>query len=94
LTIVSELVANSVKHGPGGPIHVNLNVFEDGTVLGRVEDGGRGRVAIREGINPAAGGMGLKVVDAFADRWGVEEGTTNVWFELAARRFGRQAFRT
>jgi two-component sensor histidine kinase len=92
LTIVSELVANSVKHGPGGPIHVNLKVSEDGAVLGRVEDGGRGRVAVREGVSPAEGGMGLKVVDAFSDRWGVENGTTNVWFELAARRFGRRAF--
>ena len=92
LTIVSELVANSVKHGPGGSIHVNLNVSDDGTVLGRVEDGGRGRVAVREGVNPAEGGMGLKLVDAFTDRWGVEEGTSNVWFELAPSRFGRQAF--
>jgi signal transduction histidine kinase len=91
LTIVSELVTNSVKHGPGGPIRVNLKVSEDGAVLGRVEDGGRGHIAVREGVNPAEGGMGLKVVDAFTDRWGVEEGTTNVWFELAARRFGRQA---
>jgi len=88
LTIVSELVANSVKHGPGGPIHVSLHVSEDETVLGRVEDGGRSRVAVREGVNPAEGGTGLKVVDAFSDRWGVEDGTTNVWFELAARRFG------
>jgi two-component sensor histidine kinase len=88
LTIVSELVTNSVKHGPGGSIQVNLKVSDDGAVLGRVEDGGRGRVAVREGVNPTEGGMGLKVVDAFTDRWGVEEGTTNVWFELAARRFG------
>ena len=94
LTIVSELVANSVKHGPGRPIQVNLKVSEDGAVLGRVEDGGRGRVAVREGVNPTEGGMGLKVVDAFTDRWGVEEGTTSVWFEIAARRFGRQAFGT
>jgi two-component sensor histidine kinase len=92
LTIVSELVTNSVKHGPGGPIHVDLKVSEDGAVLGRVEDGGRGGVAVREGVNPAEGGMGLRVVDAFTDRWGVEDGTTNVWFEVAARRFGRQAF--
>jgi len=92
LTIVSELVANCVKHGPGGPIHVDVKVSEDGTVLGRVEDGGRGNVAVREGVNPAEGGMGLKVVDAFTDRWGVEEGTSNVWFQLAPSRFGRQAF--
>jgi len=92
LTIVSELVTNSVKHGPGGPIHVNLKVSENGAVLGRVEDGGLGRVAVREGVNPAEGGVGLKLVDAFTDRWGVEKGTTNVWFELAAHRFGSQAF--
>ena len=92
LTIVSELVANSVKHGPGGPIQLDVKVSEDGAVLGRVEDGGRGRVAVREGVNPAEGGMGLKLVDAFTDRWGVEEGTSNVWFELAPSRFGRQAF--
>jgi two-component sensor histidine kinase len=94
LTIVSELVANSVKHGPGGPIQVTVKVSEDGTVLGRVDDGGQGRVAVREGVNPTEGGMGLKVVDAFTDRWGVEKGTSNVWFELAPSRFGRQAFRT
>ena len=94
MTIVSELVANSVKHGPGRPIHVNVKVSEDGAVLGRVEDGGPGRVAVREGVNPTEGGMGLKVVDAFTDRWGVEKGTSNVWFELAPSRFGRQAFRT
>ena len=79
LTIVSELVTNSVKHGPGGPIHVNLKVREDGAVLGRVEDGGRGRVAVREGVNPTAGGMGLTVVDAVTDRGGVEAGATTEW---------------
>ena len=92
LTVVSELVTNSVKHGPGGPIRVNVEVSEDGAVVGRIEDGGRGRVAIREGVDPAKGGMGLKVVDAFTDRWGVEDGTTSVWFEFAPRRFGHQAF--
>ena len=56
LTIVSELVTNSVKHGPGGSIQVNLKVSDDGAVLGRVEDGGRGRVAVREGVNPTEGG--------------------------------------
>ena len=42
---------------------------------------------IREDLDPADGGMGLKLVDAFTERWWVEEGTTNVWFELAGRRF-------
>jgi anti-sigma regulatory factor (Ser/Thr protein kinase) len=88
LATVSELVTNSVKHGPGEPIHVSVRVSNDGTIFGRVEDGGRGRVAIREGVDPIEGGMGLKLVEAFTDRWGVEDGTTNVWFEIAARRFG------
>ena len=94
MTIVTELVTNSVKYGPGGPIHLRVKISEDGAVLGRVEDGGRGRVALREGVNPAEGGIGLRLVDVFSDRWGVEEGTSNVWFELAPSRFGRQAFRT
>jgi anti-sigma regulatory factor (Ser/Thr protein kinase) len=85
-TVISELVTNSVKHG-SGPIRIRVEAGTDGAVLGRVEDDGEGHVAIREGVDPADGGMGLKMVDAFTDRWGVEEGTTNVWFELAPRRF-------
>ena len=87
LLVVSELVTNSVRHGPGGPIHLDIEISEDGAVLGRVEDGGRGRVTVRENVDPVDGGMGLKLVDAFTDRWGVEKGTTNVWFEVAPRRF-------
>ena len=44
--IVSELVTNSVKYGPGGPIRLSVNVSEDGAVLGRIEDGGQGQVMI------------------------------------------------
>src|SRR5262245_45361763 len=82
LLVVSELVTNSVKYGPGREIRVSVELAEDGTILGRVEDGGRGRVAVRENADPADGGIGLKLVDAFTDRWGVEMGTTNVWFEF------------
>jgi hypothetical protein len=71
---------------PNDPL--DLEISEDGAVLGRVEDGGHGRVAVRENVNPADGGMGLRLVDAYTDRWGVEEGTTNVWFKVAPRRFG------
>ena len=74
--IVSELVTNSVKYGPGGPINLSVTVSEDGSVLGRIEDGGQGQVVIREDVDPADGGMGLKLVDAFTDRWWVEEGTS------------------
>jgi anti-sigma regulatory factor (Ser/Thr protein kinase) len=91
LTVVSELVANSVVHGPGGAIQVSVEVSDDGSVLGRVADEGLGRVAIREDTDPREGGMGLRLVDAFTDRWGVEEGTSNVWFEVAPRRFSPRA---
>jgi two-component sensor histidine kinase len=88
LTVVSELVTNSVRYGPGTTIRLDVDVAEDGTVTGRVEDGGRGTVEVREGRDPAQSGMGLKLVDALADRWGVEDATSNVWFEFAPRRFG------
>ena len=85
LTVLSELVANSVKYGSGGPIRVRIEVFPDRAVVGRVADGGEGEVAIRENASAAGGGMGLKLVDAFSDRWGVDQGTTDVWFELGVR---------
>jgi len=81
LTIVTELVTNSVKHGPGAPIDVRVQVADDGTVTGEVEDQGEGDVAIRE-ITPGIGGFGLRLVDAVAERWGVYQGSTHVWFEL------------
>jgi two-component sensor histidine kinase len=87
LLVVTELITNSVKYGPGRPIRLAIEISGDGALSGRVEDGGQGRVAVRENVDPAEGGMGLKLVDSFTDRWGVEEGTTNVWFEVAPRRF-------
>ena len=30
----------------------------------------------------ADGGWGLRIVDSCATRWGVEEGSTHVWFEV------------
>ena len=86
LLVVTELVTNSVKYGPGRPIRLAIEISGDGGLSGRVEDGGRGRVAVRENVDPAEGGMGLKLVDSCTDRWGVEEGTTNVGCEVAPRR--------
>ena len=34
----------------------------------------------------ADGGWGLHLVDQVAQRWGVHEGSTHVWFELGPRR--------
>jgi anti-sigma regulatory factor (Ser/Thr protein kinase) len=80
--LVSELVTNAVKYGGAGPIELTLE-----------DDGGMLRCAIRDSGSPGPlpvmqeqsddpGGHGLRLVDHIADRWGVEKGSTIVWFEL------------
>jgi two-component sensor histidine kinase len=80
--IVSELVTNAVRHGPGELITLRLAMEPDGTVAGQVEDQGSGIVAIRD--QPAEGGLGLVVVDQLTSAWGVHPETTDVWFRLEA----------
>ena len=79
--IVSELVTNSLRYGPGETIEVEIAVTEDGSITGEVEDHGRGEVAMRE-TSDGGGGFGLRILDALASRWGVREDSTQVWFEL------------
>jgi anti-sigma regulatory factor (Ser/Thr protein kinase) len=92
LTVVTELVTNSVRHGPGASIELRVEVAADGAVRGMVADQGEGKVAIRETRTPGTGGIGLRLVDSIADHWGVYEGSTHVWFELRAptARFARR----
>jgi signal transduction histidine kinase len=85
--VVSELINNSVQHGCGGPIQLRIRADTDGAVSGEVYNDGRGALAIREpSTDPLDGGLGLRLVDALVDRWGVPAGTTNVWFEMTAER--------
>lgn len=84
MTIVTELVNNAVEHGPGRTIDLRISLDGDRTVRGTVEDRGKGEVAIRAMTEPAGqGGLGLRIVDALADRWGVYAGSTTVWFEFS-----------
>ena len=88
--LVSELVTNAVRHGPGepsGPIHIRLDV-EPGVVRVEVVDPGEGFVPReRDPRDDALGGWGLFLVSKLADRWGVEsEPSTRVWFELDRTR--------
>ena len=78
--VVTELVTNSVKYGPGRPIELTVGIDSAGVVRGDVEDGGTGGVRMRC-PGPLGGGLGLVIVEALAS-WGVEPDSSHVWFEL------------
>jgi anti-sigma regulatory factor (Ser/Thr protein kinase) len=84
--LVSELVANSMRHariGPNDTIRVTAEV-EDGRLRVDVIDGGRGGgPPVAGGIRPSPGaesGWGLYLVETLATRWGHRAG--RYWFEL------------
>jgi len=86
--VVSELVSNSLRHagGPaGGTIVVRVGL-EGGLCRLEVEDEGcDGEVAARAPNLELGGGLGLNIVDALSERWGIEraaETGTRVWASL------------
>jgi anti-sigma regulatory factor (Ser/Thr protein kinase) len=84
--MVSELITNSVKYGGDGAI--TLVVQTDDPVCLRVEvvDQGAGFIPVaRDRPATEVGGWGLHLVQTLADRWGVYEGSTHVWFEIDRR---------
>lgn len=80
--LTSELVTNAVVHGVGKiTLHARL---DDDRVLVEVVDEGHGfERTLHKRDFDEVGGRGLAIVDAEASRWGIHEGTTHVWFELA-----------
>jgi anti-sigma regulatory factor (Ser/Thr protein kinase) len=84
--IVSELVANAVAHGPGGPVELAIEAGGRG-FRGQVADPGQGirtsRLVRRRAIDD--GGRGLFLVDALSDTWGFAESRSRVWFEVVSR---------
>ena len=82
IAVVTELVNNSVAHGPGRPITVTL-VTADDVIRGEIADQGNPASAIpRIGDRSETDGGGLELVDRLSSRWAVYEGSTHVWFEL------------
>jgi anti-sigma regulatory factor (Ser/Thr protein kinase) len=86
--LVTELVANGVRHGGAGsgqelhlrvegrPPRLRVEVVDPGA-------GGHGAVAPRSADYAGGGGLGLQIVDRVASRWGVGSGPgTSVWFEV------------
>ncbi len=86
--LTSELVTNAFLHGRG-PIEVTV-LLDENRLTVDVTDEGDGFEAAGRGYEPlGVGGLGLKIVDAVASRWGVHEGSSHVWFELeCGRRLG------
>lgn len=85
--MVSELATNAVRH-----VHSDFDVsVECGRAGVRVEvtDHGGGTPAMRCPAPTEPSGRGLRIVDMFAERWGVEHhsaGGKTVWFTLAVAR--------
>ncbi|MFG3047568.1 ATP-binding protein [Streptomyces sp. NPDC048241] len=87
--VVAELAANAVLHGrvPGRDFRLELRREDDGTLRVEVTDA-RGERRPRvpdESAELTDGGRGLRIVAAYADRWGVVEapaGAKTVWAEL------------
>jgi anti-sigma regulatory factor (Ser/Thr protein kinase) len=83
--LVSELVTNAVKYGPEhGEIQLIVDMDETRMRV-TVHDTGAGplpEMRPLERLPHEGGGHGLRLVDRVSDRWGVERGSTRVWFEL------------
>jgi anti-sigma regulatory factor (Ser/Thr protein kinase) len=82
--VITELVANSVRWGPGGPISVALEIDDERCVRGSVDDGGRFGVQMVDVDPTDATGLGLQIVSALCREWGVRPDSTRVWFELTS----------
>jgi anti-sigma regulatory factor (Ser/Thr protein kinase) len=84
--IVTELVTNAVKHGPGGPVELAIQAGGSG-MRGEVADPGPGiqRLELDRRRATEEGGRGLFLVDALSDSWGLSDDSSRVWFEVAAR---------
>jgi hypothetical protein len=76
LIVVTELVTNSVLHGPqGGTIDVVTSVTERCVQIDVTDDG-----SCFQRMGPD--GHGLQIVSAIATRWGVVRGSCRVWADL------------
>ena len=85
--LVTELVANGVRHGGAGADSALHLLFETRPPALHVEvvnpDHSPGVVGKRTPDLEGGGGLGLHIVERVASRWGVrEEPHTTVWFEV------------
>jgi two-component sensor histidine kinase len=86
--LVTELVANGVRHGGAGTdssLHLLLEGDRPGlhVEVSNPEDGASSLPARRSADLTGGGGIGLNLVDTLASRWGIRNiPRTAVWFEF------------
>jgi anti-sigma regulatory factor (Ser/Thr protein kinase) len=80
--LVSELVTNALRHGQGD-ISLSARVDEERLHVEVIDAGSGFAYDPRHGDFDQVGGWGLDIVDVVSSRWGVHDGATRVWFELA-----------
>lgn len=80
--LVTELVANSVRHARGTPVDLTVSLTDE-LVRTDVSDGGGGFDQQSPDPSPMkTSGWGLFLVGKIAERWGADQETGTVWFEL------------
>jgi serine/threonine-protein kinase RsbW len=80
--VSSELVSNALRHGQG-KIELRLTMLGEYLRIEVVDEGSDQAPAVRSDAPDESGGWGLRIVDQLAVQWGVFEGTTHVWADLA-----------
>ncbi|MFF9601343.1 ATP-binding protein [Streptomyces sp. NPDC014684] len=89
---VTELLTNVIDHlGAGTPVTVRVTGTPHGRARVEVTDpDARALPVLRAAADTAESGRGLLLVDALAQRWGVDQGPDHktVWCELAGRAAG------
>jgi anti-sigma regulatory factor (Ser/Thr protein kinase) len=82
LLVSTELVSNAYRHGEGA-IELRVNLRGNRVRIEVVDEGHEQAPTVREEGADETGGWGLQIVDQLALRWGVFDGTTHVWADLA-----------
>jgi anti-sigma regulatory factor (Ser/Thr protein kinase) len=84
--VLGELVANSVEHARGTTLQVTITRTGPVRVRVTVEDDARTRPRLVTASPDDEGGRGLFLVEALAERWGVDilRQGKRVWAELTA----------